>query len=135
MRSPVLCIMCASHVLLQRLCNLPGKLLQSPAVITGIPGIISCCEAARPAVQPPCRTLSWGWPEGPEPAGVFVYPAPYGRAAPCGSDWATPCAALSNGIAQAATSSATQIWVGPGAALGPGLGLNQPPYQAVVALL
>ena len=46
--------------------------------------------------------------------GVFVYLHPYGVAAPCGSDWSTPCATLADGIAQAASAFASQIWIGPG---------------------
>ena len=80
-----------------------------------------------------CSHSFWGWPEGPEPAGVFVYPPPYGLAAPCGADWTTPCATLSDGIAQAATSSATQIWVGPGVLPGPGP--KRCSHQALLALL
>ena len=107
--------------------------MQRPAVMPGNPRIASCRKIAGSAVQPMCRQSSWGWPEGPEPAGVFVYPPPYGVAAPCGTDWTTPCATLSDGIAQAATSSATQIWVGPGAVPGPGL--KHCSYQALLALL
>ena len=107
--------------------------MQRPAVMPGNPHIASCREIAGSAVQPLCRQSYWGWPEGPEPAGVFVYPPPYGVAAPCGTDWTTPCATLSDGIAQAATSSATQIWVGPGAVPGPDL--KHYSHQALHALL
>ena len=62
-----------------------------------------------------------------------MYPPPYGLAVPCGTDWATPCATLSDGIAQAAVSSAAQIWVGPGPVLGPGL--KNASWQALLALL
>ena len=51
------------------------------------------------------------------PAGVFAYPPPYGIAAPCGTDWTTACAALSDAVQQALTGTpaTAQIWAGPGA--------------------
>ena len=49
-------------------------------------------------------------------AGVFAYPPPYGVASPCGTDWATACATLSDAIAQALSGApaTAQVWAGPG---------------------